>query len=99
MNMSLFGSWRKYLLLIPIALLITDVIYFRNALNATNDALLREKYDEVVNFVDMMASTVDDDVKKGRNGYETTVINNTEYIDKLPSILAVAYRMNENREL
>ena len=74
---------KKYLLLIPIAFLIFNAIYFQHAAIEIQSALLREKITEITNFVDMLTITVDADVERSRQGYEANIRDATEFIDKL----------------
>ena len=84
---------RRYLLLIPVFFLIFNAYYFKSAAKAINNALLSEKYDEVVHFVDMLTVVIDANVSTGGRRYEIFIKDSTEYIDQIPQIYAGAYKL------
>ena len=93
--MNLLNGKRKYLLLLPLVFIIFNAVYFRQATVEIKDTLLQEKYTEIVNFVDALTVTVDADVERGREGYETTIEDAVKFIDNLPLVFAAAYTLND----
>ena len=89
----------RFLLLIPLLFLICDAVYWRYATKEIDDSHLREKYVEIVNFVDMLTITVNADVARGRSGYGDGIRDATEFIDNLHQVFAAAYRLEPDGNL
>ena len=84
------------LIVMTLVFILFNACYFRWQSQSIQDTLLNEKYIEIVNFVDMLTVTVDADVERGSVGYEETIIDSAEYIDRLYQIYAAAYRIDDD---
>ena len=49
----------QYLFLLPIVILVISAMYFSEVTKETQNSLLREKINEIVNAVDMLAQAMD----------------------------------------
>ena len=77
----------KYLILIPLIILISTAFYHRNATKQINATLLSEKCISVQHTVDMLAAS---QVAANEDNIKSAV----EYLDKLFQIYAEAYKVS-----
>ena len=90
-------SWFKYLPLLPFFLLIANSFYCLSLIRESKDALLREKYEEIVNVVDMLTVTIDSAALRGHDDYVSTIRDATEFIDRLHQVYAAAYKLEDGQ--
>jgi len=89
----LTNKWGKFLVLVPVLFLALNAFYFMHASKEIQNALLREKYDETINFVEMLSSAVEANTERVWSDHEQNIINSVEYADKLYQIYAGAYKL------
>ena len=83
---------RKYLLLLPILFLVAGALFFRFANREIQNALLQEKYVEIVHSVDMLAAAVEANPGRLWQDHERNITDSVEYLDQLYQVYAAAYR-------
>ena len=93
--MSFILKHNKYLLLIPVLLLVFNAFYFRFATAAIRDALLEEKYEKVVQAVEMLASSVEAYPDIPWFEHEKHIIASVEHLDKQYQIYGGAYKYSD----
>lgn len=82
----------KYLLLLPLVFLILNAFYFMYASKEIQDALLREKYDEIIDSIDMLAAAVEASTERDWQEHELNICKSIEFLDQLYQIYAVVYK-------
>ena len=92
-------GWRKYLVLLPLVYLIVGVYFYRDTTEKIDNALLLQKYDEVVHAVDMISTSIDaltaKDADWGLYDYDPYVNSATQYVDELFQVFGAAYRVRD----
>ena len=85
-------SWKKYLILLPIVILVLNAFYFQFATDKINEAILQEKFIEAQNHVNMLASAVEANKNRFWIDHERNIINSVEYLCRLPQTFAATYK-------
>jgi len=90
---------RKYLFLLPIMILIAGAMYNWHAAGEIENALIREKYQEISSNVDIIATLVNSyvysDEDWGEYDYEGMINKLIEVIREAPGIFAHTYKISE----
>ena len=81
---------KKYLIMLPIVFLVINAFYFMHASKEIQKTLLKEKYVEVINAVDMLATAVE---ASPNYDYESNIRDSVEFMDKLYQIYTGAYKL------
>jgi hypothetical protein len=81
----------KYLLLLPVVFLVLNALFFRYATQEIQKALLNERYVEIVNFVDLLAMSVEENSDNQWLDHMDNVRDTVEFLDKMPHVYAGAY--------
>jgi len=87
---------QKYLMLLPILFLIFNAVFFRFLTNEIQNALLMEKYDEVVNHVNVLSAAADFEAENEWTIAEDNIRVAVEFIDRLYQVYAGAYKLCGN---
>ena len=90
--LNLNGKWR-FLLLIPLIILIAQSMYFRHVINAVQHDLLMEKYHETQVSVDVLGVMVEACPTMDCKACVIKTIHAVEYIDLLHQVYGAAYRI------
>jgi hypothetical protein len=88
---------RKYLLMIPIALMLFSVVYFRLVTHHINTTRLQEKIVEIIHLTDGLAAAVEGNPRRPWHEHDANVINNVEFIDSLYQVYAAAYWLEDGK--
>ena len=93
-------SWLRALLVLPFLVLAGQGIYFRNVNQEIDSALAQEKYNEIVNFVEIMNHGVGAMIAQGApvEAVEKSLASAVEFVDQMREVFAAVYRMDENGE-
>ena len=83
---------KKYLLLLPVAFLLLNAIYFQYAVKKIDDAILQEKYVEIMDAIDMLAAAVEANPDRAPLDHERNICGSVEYLDSLYQIFCAAYK-------
>jgi hypothetical protein len=85
----------KALILLAVVLLLGNAIFLRHATFEMNDALLREKINDAVAFVDMLGAAVDANIERPWLQHEMNIRNSVEYMDGMYQVFAAAYEQTD----
>ena len=85
-------SKKKYLLLLPIVILLLNAFYFQYATKNIEDTILQEKYLETVNHVNMLAAAVEANETRFWLDHEKNIVDSVAFIDRLPLTFAATYK-------
>jgi len=92
--MNIFtDSKRKYLLLIPIVVLVFNAVYFQYATKEIKAAMLQEKFVEVKNELNMLAAAVEANPERIWLDYEKNIVDSVEFLDMLYQVYGAAYKL------
>jgi len=86
---------QKYLIVIPIIILILGVFFFQNLIHEVENALFEEEYIKVTNIIDLIGSCLEADPSRYWQEHEQNVIHSIEFIHELTGVYGVAYAYNE----
>jgi len=77
----------KYLLLLPLILLVFNALYYQHVIHKINETLLNEKYITTIEAVDMLSAAIETTEQTCKE----SIINAVEYLDGLYQVYAAAY--------
>jgi hypothetical protein len=83
---------KKYLILLPIAILIIAALYYRYDVEEIRKALLSEKIATTTNAVDTLAAAVEATPDRAAHDHELNIRAATEFLDKLYQIYSAVYK-------
>jgi len=87
----------RFILLLPLAFLILNAVYFRYATVEIQKVLLNEKYIGIENEVDMLAAAVNANPERYWVDHEDNIRDSVEFLDKLHQIYAGLYKFSEGQ--
>ena len=90
---TLNRSGYRYLLLLPITLLLFNAMFYHYATKEIDDVLLKDKFKEVAECLDVLAVSLSAEVAKPTTSCEDSVKRAMEYIDNLYQVYAGAYAL------
>ncbi|MCL2497686.1 MAG: hypothetical protein FWF06_03620 [Symbiobacteriaceae bacterium] len=97
MSINIYSHKRyRYLLLIPICFLVFNALFFHYATGEIHNALIREKFEEVKECLDVLEATLATRAVEEIATYEVSICNAIEYIDRLYQVYAGAYALKNN---
>jgi len=91
MNFLNNGSGKK-LLLLPVAFLVLNALFFSHATQEIEKTLLKGKYLDAINFVDMLAAAVEATSDRDWRDHEKNIRDSVEFVDRLHQVYAGAYK-------
>jgi len=95
--MAFMGHRRyKYLLLIPIAVLILNVMLLQFALGENDKAMLDEKYISIFRYIEMLGAGVDANPERLAIDHAKNIKDYIESVDKIYQVFAEGYKHTEN---
>ena len=83
---------KKYLILLPIVILVLNAFYFQIASENIQETILQEKFIEVQNHVNMLASAVEANKTRKWIDHESNIVDSVEYLCRLPQTFAATYK-------
>jgi len=83
---------KKYLILLPIVILVLNAFYFQIATENIKETILQEKFIEVQNHVNMLASAVEANTTRKWIDHQANIVDSVEYLNRLPQTFAVTYK-------
>ena len=87
-----FSSAKKYLLLLPLFVLVFNAVFFMHATREIEGAMIREKYTEITHSIDMLAAAVEANPSRIWLDHERNIVSSVEYLDRLHQVYAAAYK-------
>lgn len=90
-------KWHRYLFLLPALILIINALFFKFATEEINGTLLREKYVEIVNAVDMLGAAVEADPDRSWIDHVDSIRCSVEFLDSLHQVYAALYMRADDR--
>jgi hypothetical protein len=88
-----------YILLMLVMLLAANVFYGRIAEREIQDALIMERFNQLVNTLDMLTIATNAAYERGDTDCTGIVRDSMEYVDDLYQVYAAAYIVGENNEM
>ena len=89
---------RFYATAISLILFLGIALFNKMAVQSDKNDLLREKYNEIINHVNILAITIDAEVERNAADYEYHIRGASEYIDKLYQVYCGAYRLRTDED-
>gem|GEM_PF-2897249 len=90
---------RKYLVLLPIAFLLFNALYFQYAAGKIGEVMLREKQVEIEDMVNMLADAIEVNAATGGRRNEHFIVSSMESIDRIYRVYGEAYRLEPDGSL
>jgi len=87
----------RYLLLAPIVFLVLNALFFQHATKEIQNALLYQKYIEIVHATKVLSEAVEADPERPWQDYERSIRNSVEYLDGLYQVYAGAYKLVDGK--
>lgn len=96
--MSILNNRRgKKLLLLPVIFLALNAVFFSHATKEIEKTLLQGKYEDAMNFVDMLAAAVEATTEREWQDHEKNIRDSVEFVDQLHQVYAGAYKQIDGR--
>jgi len=93
MNTSFLNHcWKRYLILLPIVILVLNAFYFQFATDIIHETILQEKLIETNNHINMLANAVEANKDRVWVDHEQNIVNSVEFLDSLPLTFAAVYK-------
>jgi hypothetical protein len=89
---ALFKGTAKYMLLLPVTVLILSTFYYMYASEHVADVIRDEKCVEVIKKVNIIKSAVEADDGRNWEEYEPNVVACAQFIDSMNDVFSCAYR-------
>ena len=87
------ASRKKYLILLPVVVLLLNSLYFLHATREIQKALLQEKYVEIVNAIDMLGAAVEATPERHWLDHESNIHDSVVFLDSRYQVYGSAYKM------
>jgi hypothetical protein len=88
-------KWSKYLLLIPVIVLLLNAIYNKHVTQRYMEAIMEEKRIEIVNTVDLLAAAVEANEACTWSNHEVNIVHSVEFLDAMYQVYAAAYKVED----
>ena len=92
MKDGFFNGKAKYLLLLPLALLIAILAFTQYSAQKVEETVRAEKYEEIVNEINMLAAAVDANPERYWLDHEQNIIASVSYLNHPPYALCAVYK-------
>lgn len=91
--MKLFNNRKyRYFLLLPLLILILNALYFKYTAQEIQNTLLRDKYTQINDAVEMLAAAVEANPDRIWVDHESNICRSVEYLDNLYQVYAGAFK-------
>jgi len=85
-------SWKRYLILLPIVILVLNAFYFQFATDIIHETIFQEKFIETNNHINMLARAVEANEKRYWEDHQQNIVDSVEFLDSLPLTFAATYK-------